>query len=71
MEIELTTAAASLDCAASSPICEVISMVVARCASTSALAGDVVLVARDSVVKTVGSQMLNYDFIQCLGTHIQ
>ena len=67
MEIELNTAAASLDCAASSPICDDISMVVAGFTSTSALADDVVLVSRDSVVKAFWSQMINYDSIQYLG----
>ena len=41
-------------------------MVVAGFTSTSTLADDVLLVSRDSVVKTFWSQMIYYDFIQCL-----
>ena len=65
-KIELTTLAASSDCAASSTARPDISMTVAGFTSTSALADDVVLV-RDSIVKAFWSQTINYDFIQCLG----
>ena len=67
LETELTALAASLDCAASSPICDDISMVVAGFTSTSALADDVVMVSRDSVVQIFWLSKLNYDSIQCLG----
>ena len=57
LEIELTTLAASLERAASSPICDDISMVVAGFTSTSALADDVVTVSGDSVVKTFNDKL--------------
>ena len=63
LEIELTSLAASLDSARSSPIGDDISTIVAGFTSTSALADDVALVSRDSVVKAFWSQMINYDFI--------
>ena len=55
LEIELTPLAASLDCAALSSISDDISMVVAGFTSSSALADNVVLVSRDSVVKAFWS----------------